>query len=315
MQNTKTFNNYNYNNNKQENYEQKLNQNSIEKNIMNATEENITAEEFLSFKTTQEENNSISNNLIQSNKNQSPQRIILSEKENSDKNKFGNKFNTDSYSFFHGKIKMNWDKTVKANLVDKYFKMKHNTEHHFYGKKIKKSYETKGFNNIKELIGIYMIFQKHINKNELLRFESYFKIIIKSYESKYSFKSRISEIGKSIFIGGDLKDKYNLSILLKEQFYDKNENDNLIPIYMAIYTYNEYEFIELDGCDLCGKSVDHDGFSKCGVFNKDFNKDLSRKVGRVQRERRDKIDKIMKKEKEDGNQQMDGIITEEIFIK
>lgn len=270
--------------------------------------ESITEEEFLTFEIKKEDVNSEHDTNQIFNRNQP----YITE------NKYNNNvrtFNTDSYYIFRGKIKMNWDRTVKAALVDKYFRMKHETEYHFYGKQIKKSYELQSFNNIKELFGIYMLFQNNIKKDVYLsRFEKYFKIVIKTYETKNSFKSRVSKDGKSMFIGGDLKNQYNLSFLLKEEFSDLKKNNKPLPLYMAVYTYNEYEFIDLDGYDLCGKPVDFNGFSQSNEFNKGFNQDFRRKMNRIKNERNQKIQNVIRDEKNSNVKNMNDIISEEIPI-
>ena len=85
--------------------------------------------------------------------------------------------------------------------------------------------------------------------------------------------------------------------MFKDEFDDPD--DKILPIYVSIMIYSEYEEIELDAFDFCNKSADHHGFSDFSkVFHKDFAKKLSNKIERIKTAKITKREDLLKKEKE-----------------
>lgn len=201
-----------------------------------------------------------------------------------------------SYSLLHGKLKINLTSQQKRELVDKYWIIKPEKKYDFYSKSIKKIWKNEEISKLKYLIGIIMVFNKFLKKNELERFDNYFSILIKSNERKYYENS---ENGKLLFVGGNLKKEIELGDIIKKEF-DKEEcntKDNSLPVYMSIMVYDEYEKIESEAIDLCDKDPDHNGFLKHPeIFHKDFPKELSNKVKRIKNEKRAKKEKMKQDE-------------------
>lgn len=205
---------------------------------------------------------------------------------------------TNSYSLLNGKLKVNLTTQQKKELIDKYWIIKPKQQFKFYGMQIKNIWENKTIYDIKKLVGILMLFRNIFTKDDINRFDDYFSIKIKSYERPYL---KNSNNGKILFMGGDLKNE--LGEMLKKEFSncENNFENNDLPIYISIMTYDEYEKIELDAIDLCDTIPEHDGFLKFQkIFHHDFPKGLSNKVSRINKEKKNKRDVLLKKENENN---------------
>jgi hypothetical protein len=202
------------------------------------------------------------------------------------------KFYTYSYSKFHGKIKVNLTTQQKKELVDKYWIIKPLQKYDFYSKAIKNIWKNEEIAKLQHLIGIIMVFNNFLKKNELERFDNYFSILIKSNERSYC---KQYENGKLLYIGGDLKEEIKLGDMLKKEFANEecNTKDNSLPVYISIMVYDEYEKIESDALDLCDKEPEHNGFSNHKeIFHQSFPKELTNKVRRIKNEKRTKKEKL-----------------------
>ena len=207
-------------------------------------------------------------------------------------------FKTNSYGILNGKINLNWSKEIKRDLVTKYWVITPNQKYEFYGNEIKKIWKNKTISELKNLIGILMIFRNFLTQKEIGRFDNYFSIKIKSNERQYYNNN---ENGKILYIGGDLKEE--LGKMLKDEFgdYKCSIKDNSLPLFISIMVYNEYEEIELDAIDYCDKNPEHDGFGSFKIFNQKFHKDLSKKVKRTKREKNEKKQKLLEEEKKSND--------------
>ena len=209
------------------------------------------------------------------------------------------KFNTNSYSLLHGKLKVNLNTEQKRELVNKYWIIKPKQKYEFYSKAIKDIWKNESISKLKNLLGIIMVFRNFLNIDDINRFDNYFSVLIKSNERKYCNKC---EYGKLLFIGGDLK--CEMGKMLKDEF-GKNEcntKDNSLPVYISIMVYDEYEKIESEANDLCDKMPEHNGFLKFPkIFHQDFQKGLSNKVQRIKREKMAKREKLRTEENKEQN--------------
>jgi len=212
---------------------------------------------------------------------------------------------TNSYSLLHGKLTISLSKNEKKELVDKYWTVKPRRKFDFYGKEIKNLHENENISGLKDLVGVLMIYKKLITSNEFKKFDKYFSIIIKSHERNYmkpeehefrhANESEEKKYGKILYVGGNLKN--NLGAMFKDEFDDPD--DKILPIYVSIMIYSEYEEIELDAFDFCNKSADHHGFSDFSkVFHNEFAKKLSNKIERIKTAKITKREDLLKKEKE-----------------
>ena len=173
-------------------------------------------------------------------------------------------------------------KTEKKELVDKYWLITPEKKFDFYGKEIKNIYQNENVSGLKDLVGILMVFKNFLTEKDLKRFDNYFTILIKSNERNY-LKSKKEIImdnvkkegeekyGKILYIGGILENY--LGEMLRKEF---NENSNqILPVYISIRTYKEFEEIEIDALDLCDKIPEHDGFVRYkNVFHPTLSKNL-----------------------------------------
>ena len=227
------------------------------------------------------------------NKNQ-PQFIKLLE------NKETFYFKTKSYGLLFQKLNINWTSEEKKELLNKYWIIKPKKKFSFYGKSIRKIWEDESIYNLKNLIGISMLFKNFLTKKDIERFDNYFLIKIKCNERQYY---EPYQDGKLLYIGGDLK--CPLGKMMEKEFYNDNSDEfkeNSIPIYISIMEFDEYEKIELEGIDFCDRIPEHCGFINFPkVFHPKFPKVLSTKVQRIKNEKNDKKEKLKKDEEKNYN--------------
>ena len=210
---------------------------------------------------------------------------------------------TNSYVKLNGKLTISLNKNEKKELVNKYWIIKPERKIEFFGKKIKNLYQNEEVSNLRDLVGILMVFKNFLTNNDLKRFDNYFSIIIKSHERNYIRVSRDSSLnlldnkkeeeknGKILYIGGNLE--VNLGHMFQKEFSECNKEG--LPIYIAIMVYKEYEEIEIDALDYCDKIPEHDGFAKYkNVFHQSFSKNLSNKVKRIKEARNNKREELLK---------------------
>ena len=198
---------------------------------------------------------------------------------------------TNSYVKLNGKLTISLGKNEKKELVNKYWIIKPEKKYDFYGKEIPKLYNNKKISNLRDLVGVLMIFKNFLSEDDIKRFDNYFSIIIKSNERKYN-KEYYG--GKILYIGGNLED--NLGNMFKKEFNEKDNNN--IPIFISIRIYKEYEEIEIDALDYCNTIPSHDGFLKYkNVFHQNFPKNLSNKVKRIKNDRIQKRENLLKEDK------------------
>ena len=207
---------------------------------------------------------------------------------------------TNSYIKTNGKLNISLGKTEKKELVDKYWIIKPENKFSFYGKEIKSLYKNEKIANLKDLIGILMVFKDFISYNDFKKFDQYFSILIKSNERNYmktkKEQNKEENVGKILFIGGNLKN--NLGDMFENEF--RNSNIKSLPIYISIMVYREYEEIEIDALDYCDKIPEHNGFLNYNnVFHREFPKNLSNKIKRIKEDRNKKREKLLKEKKED----------------
>jgi hypothetical protein len=196
---------------------------------------------------------------------------------------------TNSYKNLNGKLTISLSKTEKKELVDKYWLITPEKKFDFYGKEIKNIYQNENVSGLKDLVGILMVFKNFLTEKDLKRFDNYFTILIKSNERNYlkpkkeiimenDKKEGEEKYGKILYIGGILENY--LGEMLRKEF---NENSNqILPVYISIRTYKEFEEIEIDALDLCDKIPEHDGFVRYkNVFHPTFSKNLSNKIKRI----------------------------------
>ncbi len=197
-----------------------------------------------------------------------------------------------NYILDNGKIKINWNKEIKKELIDKYWIVRPQQKFQFYKNQIKNIWKNKLISKLKTLIGIHMIFKNYLTEEDLNRFVNYFSIIIKSNERDFC---KNYKYGKILFIGGDLKSE--LGEMLKNEFYNsKNDyKDNNLPLYMSIMTYNEYEEIYIEAYEQCDRIPYHNGFSNIKTFHPTFPKLLSTKFNRIKEEKQRKKENLLKR--------------------
>lgn len=198
-----------------------------------------------------------------------------------------------NYVLTNGKIQINWNKLIKKELRDKYWKITPQQKFQFYNNQIKNIWKIDAISKLKNLIGIHMIFKNYLTEGDLKRFDNYFSILIKSNERDFCNKYKY---GKILFIGGDLK--FELGEMLKNEFYNPNNDfkGNYLPSYISIMTYNEYEEIYTEAYEQCDKDPEHNGFGNFKIFHKTFPKILSTKFNRIKEEKKRKKEDLLKKE-------------------
>ena len=207
---------------------------------------------------------------------------------------------TNSYVKLNGKLTISLGKTEKKELVDKYWIIKPEKKYTFYGKEIKYLNNNENISSLKDLIGILMVYKNFISITDFKRFDKYFSILIKSNERNYiknekEANKEVENIGKILYIGGNLKD--NLGNMFEKEFIG---DDKILPIYICIMIYREYEEIEIDALDYCDKIPEHNGFADFkNVFHQNFSKTLSNKIKRIKENRNKKRQKLIEEKKEE----------------
>ena len=210
---------------------------------------------------------------------------------------------TNSYVKLNGKLTISLNKKEKKELVDKYWIIKPEKKFEFYGKEIKYLYQNENISGLKDLVGILMVFKNYLSDKDLKRFDKYFSILIKSNERYYlKIQSNIMnnkdikeehKCGKILYIGGNLE--INIGDMFKKEFSEGD--DKVLPIYISLMVYKEYEEIEIDALDYCNKIPEHNGFNRYNhVFHQSFPKNLSNKIKRIKDARNKKREELLKKE-------------------
>jgi len=216
---------------------------------------------------------------------------------------------TNSYSLLNGKLTISLGKNEKKELVNKYWTIKPLKKFEFYGKEIKNIYQNENISGLKDLVGILMVFKDFLTDKDLKRFDNYFSILIKSNERNYlkekkeifmgnekKEKEGGEKYGKILYIGGNLENF--LGDMLKKEFSEGS--NQILPLYISIMIYKEYEEIEIDALDLCDKIPEHDGFTRYkNVFHQNFSKKLSNKINRIKEARNQKRKELLEKEEKD----------------
>lgn len=205
---------------------------------------------------------------------------------------------TNSYSKLNGKLTISMNSKEKKELAEKYWIIIPEEKYDFYGKDIKNLYKNNKISNLKDIIGILMVFNHFLSNNEIKRFDKYFSILIRSYERNYItisnnslFESNKGKVGKILYIGGNLNN--NLGYMFQKEFSECDKQQ--LPVYISIMVFKEYEEIEISALDCCDKIPEHEGFSKfINVFHQNFSSKLSNKTTRIKNERNKKKEQLIK---------------------